>query len=170
MASDAGDDRVSDFLDQWAAVRPDLDVSPMGIIGRLSRAAEVTGRQVRAYFDQHGLSRSEFDVLATLRRSGAPYRLTPGELTAATMSSAATVSNRLNDLERRALVTRQVDPANRRSIQVSLTPAGLDLVDGIVEGHLANERTVLDGLTATEQAELARLLAKLLASLGDTRA
>lgn len=160
-------DRVSDYMRQWEVVRPDLDVTPMGVVGRLTRASEVVGRRLRDYFEPKGLTRSEFDVLATLRRSSDPYTLTPGELAHATMSSAATVTNRLNDLEKRGLLSRTVDPSNRRSVLVTLLPAGVELVDEVLAGHIDNENAALSSLTAKERDHLARLLAKLLHGLGD---
>lgn len=161
-------DRVSDYLEQWHRERPDLDVSPMSVHGRLKRAAELLGKVQQAYFEEQGMTRSEFDVLATLRRSGPPYELSPKELKAATMSSAATVTNRLNDLEARALLTRRTDPENRREVIVTLTARGSALVDEVIDGHLATEERQLESLTVEERAMLAALLERLLAANGDT--
>ncbi|WP_241237035.1 MarR family winged helix-turn-helix transcriptional regulator [Georgenia faecalis] len=160
-------DRVSDYLDQWRRERPDLDPAPMGIIGRLARADEVASRALRTYFAEHGLQRGEFDVLATLRRSGEPFTLTPGELARSTMVSSAAMTNRLANLEARGLVDRRTDPANRRHVLVALTPQGRALVDDVVAGHLDNERRVLAPLTAEEQEQLAGLLERFLAGSGD---
>lgn len=160
-------DRVSDLLDQWRTVRPDLDVSPMGIHGRLKRAAEILGREQAEYFASRGLTRSEFDVLATLRRAGPPYQLTPKDLVAATMSSGATVTNRLSTLQARDLLTRHPDPQNRREVIVTLTPEGRKAVDEVVEGHLATEERQLEALSADEREMLASLLQTLLAANGD---
>ncbi|MGO1393625.1 MarR family winged helix-turn-helix transcriptional regulator [Agrococcus casei] len=163
-------DRVSDFLNQWHRERPDLDVSPMGIHGRIKRAAEILERGQRDHFAAKGLKHSEFDVLATLRRSGAPFQLTPKDLVAATMSSGATVTNRLSELESRGLLTRHTDPTNRREVIVTLTDEGRATVDEVVVGHLATEERQLDGLTASDREQLASLLQKLLAANGDTAA
>lgn len=160
-------DRVSDYLDQWRRARPDLDVSPMGIHGRIKRAAEILGRAQREYFAAQGLTHSEFDVLATLRRSGPSFQLTPKDLVAATMSSAATVTNRLSALQARDLLTRHPDPQNRREVIVTLTPKGKKLVDEVVEGHLATEELQLQALSADERETLASLLQALLATNGD---
>lgn len=161
-------DRVSDYLAQWRRERPDLDPAPMGVVGRLTRANEVVGRALTAYFAEHGLQRGEFDVLATLRRSGPPHTLTPGRLAESTMISSAAITNRLTRLEDKGLLVRRTDPSNRRNVLVALTPEGLELVDRLVEGHLENERRVLAPLTAQEQAELAGLLERFLAGSGDT--
>lgn len=160
-------DRVSDYLAQWRRERPDLDPAPMGVVGRLTRANEVVGRALAAYFAEHGLQRGEFDVLATLRRSGPPYTLTPGRLAESTMISSAAITNRLTRLEDKGLLVRRTDPSNRRNVLVALTDEGLELVDRLVEGHLENERRVLAPLTAQEQARLAGLLERFLAGSGD---
>jgi len=160
-------DRVDDYLQQWRRERPDLDVSAMGVHGRIKRAAELLGKVQQDYFEDQGLTRSEFDVLATLRRSGPPYELSPKELKAATMSSAATVTNRLNALETRHLLTRRTDPQNRREVIVTLTAVGSALVDEVIRGHLATEERQLHALSREERDTLASLLARLLAANGD---
>lgn len=160
-------DRVSDFLAQWARERPDLDVAPMGVIGRLGRASEMLSRGAQSYFTEHGLQQGQFDVLATLRRAGSPFTLTPGDLADSTMRSQAAMTNRLAGLEAKGLIERRTDPSNRRSVLVSLTDEGLALIDRLVEGHVANERRLLAVLSDAEQAQLAGLLEKWLAGAGD---
>lgn len=162
-------DRVADYLAQWHTVRPDLDVSPMGIAGRISRADEVLDRAIQDNFRTHGLHRGEFDTLATLRRSGEPFTLTPGELARSSMITGAAMTNRLQRLEDKGLLERSTDPTNRRSVLVRLTDAGLALVDEAVVSHVAMERELLDAaLTAREQRQLAGLLERLLEGSGDT--
>lgn len=162
-------DRVADYLAQWQHVRPDLDVSPMGVVGRISRANDLVGRAIQENFRGHGLHRGEFDTLATLRRSGEPYVLTPGELASSAMVTGAAMTNRLQRLEDRGLLERTTDPTNRRSVRVRLTTAGLELVDEAVVTHMATERAVLDAaLTAAEQKQLAALLGRFLENSGDT--
>lgn len=161
-------DRVDDYLAQWATVRPDLDVSPMAVVGRLSRAHELLGRAVAENFRTHGLQRGEFDTLATLRRSGEPFTLTPGELARSSMVTGAAMTNRLQRLEDRALLERTTDPSNRRSVRVRLTPEGLALVDEAVVSHMATEREALDAALSTkEQQQLAALLGRFLEKSGD---
>lgn len=160
-------DRVSDFLAQWARERPDLEVSPMGVVGRLGRASELLSRGIQGYFAKHGLQPGQFDVLATLRRAGNPHTLTPGELADSTMRSQAAMTNRLAGLEAKGLIERRTDPDNRRSVLVTLTDEGLSLVDRVVEGHMDNERALLAPLSRAEQARLAGLLEKLLTGHGD---
>ncbi|WP_017588194.1 MarR family winged helix-turn-helix transcriptional regulator [Nocardiopsis ganjiahuensis] len=161
-------DAVDLFLDQWARERPDLDTSPMGIIGRTNRLQQMLGRRVGDLLAEYDLERWEFDVLATLRRSGPPYRLTAKDLVRMMMVGSAAMTNRVDRLVRKELVYREADPASRRRVLVSLTDKGLDLVNSAVEGHVANEARLLEGLSADEQAQLAGLLRTLLLSLGDT--
>lgn len=160
-------DRVSLYMEQWRRERPDLDPSPMGIVGRLSRANEIIGRSVSAYFATHDLQRGEFDVLATLRRSGRPFTLTPGDLAKSTMVTNAAMTNRLTRLEAKGLLERRTDTSNRRNVLVSLTGEGLELVDRVVEGHFDNEQQVLAPLTTAEREQLATLLERLLEASGD---
>ena len=160
-------DRVDAYLGQWATQRPDLDVAPMGVVGRLSRASRLVERGVKEYFATQGLESWEFDVLAALRRSGPPYTLCPKDLVASTMVSSAAMTNRVDRLLQRGFLTRESDRDNRRRVLISLTPEGLELVDRVVGGHLANERALLAGLDAVECEQLSQLLSRLLSSLGD---
>ncbi|MFC4059123.1 MarR family winged helix-turn-helix transcriptional regulator [Planomonospora corallina] len=159
-------DAVDKILDQWSAVRPGLDVSAMGVVGRISRASRLLERGVKAYFDEHGVEPWEFDVLAALLR--AERTLCMSDLAAATMVSSAALTNRIDRLVTKGLVTRAAAEDNRRLVLVTLTEAGRRLAGGLLEGHVANERRLLDGLAPAEQAEFAALLRKLLCSLGDT--
>lgn len=161
-------DAVDLYLEQWARERPDLDTSPMGILGRMNRLQQILGRGVGDLLAEYDLERWEFDVLATLRRSGAPYQLNNKDLVRMMMVGSAAMTNRVDRLVRKELVYRAEDPASRRRILVSLTDKGLELVNGAVEGHVVNEARLLDGLSAEEQVQLADLLRKLLLSLGDT--
>jgi DNA-binding MarR family transcriptional regulator len=161
-------DRVDEVLSQWAAERPDLDASPMGVVGRLSRAARLVERGVNEVLEQHGLAPGEFDLLATLRRTGAPFQLTPGALVASSMVTSGAVTARLDRLVDKGLVTREVDPENRRSVIVTLTRPGRRLVDRVVELHVANEDRLLAPLSARDRERLAGLLRTLLVGLGDT--
>ncbi len=160
-------DTVDEIVDQWTEVRPDLDVSPMAVVGRLSRASRLLERGVKAYFASHGLEAWEFDVLATLRRAGEPYTLTSGDLARAVMIGSSALTNRVDRLVSQGLVTRKTDPGNRRQVLITLTPDGLSLVDRIAEGHYLNEDRLLSGLTTAQRDRLAATLRTLLVSLGD---
>ncbi|MFB4317826.1 MarR family winged helix-turn-helix transcriptional regulator [Actinomadura sp. 21ATH] len=168
MTDTTQQDGVDVILREWRAVRPDLDCSPMAVIGRLSRASRLLERAVKDEFARHGLEPWEFDVLATLLRSGPPHVLTAGQLSTAAMVSSAALTNRVDRLVDKGLVDRQVDPAHRRRVLISLTAQGLRLADQVVEHHLANERRLLEHLSDAERDQLTALLRRLLISLGDS--
>ncbi|QSY94622.1 MarR family transcriptional regulator [Rhizobium bangladeshense] len=160
--SEQKQDHVDRILAQWRRERPDLDVEPMGILGRLKRLGTHLGREVEAVLMTHGLSTSAFDVLATLRRSGAPHRLSPGELMEMTMVSSGTMTNRIDQLEKAGLVERIVNPQDRRSVLIALTEKGLATVEEAVGAHVANQQRLTRNLTAEDKAAFDRLLKKFL--------
>ena len=152
-------------IDQWASERPDIDTRPFAIVGRIGRAGHLLDAAVEAKLEPHGLSRWSWDVLTALRRSGPPHRLTPTVLYRSLMRTSGAISNRLKRLEEQGLVRRVPDPTDGRGVLVELTPGGKRLVDGVIAGHLENERRLLAGLNLAEQRELAGLLRKLLIGL-----
>lgn len=154
-------DHVDRILDQWAAERPDLDVSPMGVIGRLSRAVVRVESSLDATFARHGVDAATFDVLATLTRQGAPYRMTPASLAADAMITTSAVAQRLNRLESLGYVRRLPHPDDRRSTLVELTAVGRELVDRTLPDHLSTEERLLHDLSAEERDTLATLLARI---------
>lgn len=153
-----GSDRVDHILAQWARERPDLDAAPMGIIGRVWRLARHTDRAVESALAPTGLNAWEFDVLATLRRSGPPYALSPGALIDSLMITSGTMTNRIDHLERAGLVRRSPNPDDRRGLLIELTQPGLLRIDHALEVHVANEHRLLERLSATERQQLASLL------------
>ena len=157
------------ILGQWAQERPDLDASPMGVFGRLSRAERLLGRSLAEASSRFGINRGEFDVLATLRRAGEPYALTPTELFRSMMLSSAAMTNRLDRLEERGLVRRSPDPDDRRGVRITLTEEGLDLIEGAVEAHVEAEEGLLGALSGEDRERLADLLRKLLFSMEGDR-
>ncbi|TDB82576.1 MarR family transcriptional regulator [Actinomadura sp. KC216] len=161
-------DAVDAILAQWERERPDLDTSPMGVIGRISRAQQVLGRELKDFFAAHGLEPWEFDVLATLRRHGAPYELTAGGLLRAAMVTSGAITNRIDRMEAKGLVERVRDAGDRRSVRIRLTARGLEVVNELVGLHVANEERLLAGLDAAGREHLAASLRTLLESLGDT--
>lgn len=160
-------DHVAHVLEQWRRELPEIDRAPMGVVGRISRLAHLLQARLEPVFSAHGLNGGEFDVLAALRRSGRPYRLTPTELSRALMVTSGGMTKRLTALERRGLIAREPDPHDGRSTAVSLTREGKRLVEAILPDHMANEDNLLGGLDDRERAELARLLEELAVSLGD---
>jgi DNA-binding MarR family transcriptional regulator len=155
-------DHVDRILAQWNRERPDLDVEPMGLLGRIARLRTHLAREIEKALSAHGLNSASFDVLATLRRSGPPYRLSPGDLIATTMVSSGTMTNRLDQLEKAGLIERSHNPEDRRGVIIALTPKGLALVDAAVTDHVENQHRLLDGLSGQERAALDGLLRKFL--------
>jgi len=149
---------VDGILAQWARERPDLDASPIGLIGRLHRLGDVLNVELRRVFAEAGLGDGDFDVLVTLRRSGAPYELTPGELGASTMVTSSAVTKRIDRLQRAELVTRTVSRDDGRSRRIRLTDQGFELVDALMERHIANEHRLVAGLSERDRAQLAAIL------------
>ena len=158
-------DHVDKILEQWNRERPELDVGPMGLLGRLARLRSHVAREIDTVLAKHGLSSSSFDVLATLRRSGPPYRLSPGDLIAMTMVTSGTMTNRLDQLEKAGLIERAANPQDRRGMIVGLTQKGFDTVDAAVTAHVDNQHRLVAGLSAEERTALDGLLAKFLATL-----
>jgi DNA-binding MarR family transcriptional regulator len=158
-------DPVDRILEQWRTVRPDVDVSPMAVVGRLSRASRLVDAQLSRTFEDHGLDRASFDVLATLRRSGGV--LTPGELTRSAMVTSGAITQRLDRLETRGLISRARSATDGRGVHVRLTDAGRTVIDAALPDHVATENRVLAALTETQRAALTDALRTLLAALGD---
>lgn len=163
--SAARPDAVDRILDQWKRERPDLDLTAMGVFARLARVGAIGARAVNATFAKHQLNLGEFDVLAALRRAGAPHRLTPTQLSRSLLLSSGAMTNRIDRLEQAGLVERRDDPNDRRGILVGLTTAGLGRVEAAVTDHVAGEARVLSVLTRAEQAQLNALLRKLLGAM-----
>ena len=158
-------DGVDLILEQWRHERPDLDASPIGVIGRISRLARELEQRLEPVYAEQGLEPGWYDVLATLRRSGPPFRLRPSELTGALMLTSSGTTKRLDRLEQARLITRTPDPHDRRGTLITLTDAGRELVDRATAAHLANEHRLLAALTDAERDRLADLLRKLLLGL-----
>ena len=165
MGAKQRSDAVDVILEQWRRERPDLDVSPMGAIGRIKRCAALLQRKLDKTFSTFGMTSWEFDVLATLRRSGAPYCLAPTTLFSALMITSGTMTHRLKGLENRSLVQRLPNRNDARSMLVQLTPAGLELIDRAVEAHVENERRILAPIKPSDLVLLDSRLARLLAAL-----
>ncbi|ACA90826.1 MULTISPECIES: MarR family winged helix-turn-helix transcriptional regulator [Burkholderia cepacia complex] len=160
-------DRAEHALAQWRAERPDLDATSMVVMGRLQEAALVIARdRLNPLFARYGMQPGEFDVLATLRRSGAPFALTPTALYDALMMSSGGMTARIDRLQKAGWVERRPNPADGRGTLVALTDAGRALIDEAVVAHIDNQRAVLAVLSAAEQAQLSELLGKLLAGIG----
>lgn len=158
-------DHVDKILAQWRAERPDLDVEPMGVIGRIKRVSASLMREMEKTWERHGLNAASFDVLATLRRSGSPYALSPGDLMAWTMVSSGTMTNRIDQLVKSGHVIRVPNPDDGRGFLISLTEQGFNTIESAVTDHVATQHGLTKGLSATDQQTLNRLLIKLESSV-----
>jgi DNA-binding MarR family transcriptional regulator len=160
-------DHVDVILEQWRRELPGLDPSPMGIVGRVSRLAQLLQDELEPVFEAHGLNGGEFDVVAALRRSGPPFRLAPAALSRSLMVTSGGLTKRLKSLTAAGLVSRAPHAADRRSSLVQLTPKGKKLVETVVRAHLENEKRLLASLDAQGRREIAELLRRMLVGLGD---
>ena len=160
---DQMEDEVDRLVASWQRERPDLDVTPMQVLSRVTRLARHLDRARRQAFADQDLEAWEFDVLSALRRSGAPYQLSPGRLLHETLVTSGTMTNRVDRMAARGLVERLPDPADRRGVQVRLTAKGRESVDAALESLLARERELLRGLTPADSRRLADLLRTLVA-------
>jgi len=156
-------DEVDLLVEAWQRERSDLDLRPMQVLSRVSRLSHHLDRARRSAFAEHDLESWEFDVLAALRRAGAPYELSPGRLIKETLVTSGTMTNRVDRLTTRRLVQRLPDPHDRRGALVRLTDEGRTTVDGALEGLLARERDLLGGLDSSEHERLTTLLRTLVA-------
>lgn len=158
-------DHVDKVIAQWARERPELDTGPMGLIGRIKRLQSLLGDAHAQVFAEFGLNAASFDVLATLRRSGPPYALSPSALIDWTMVTSGTMTNRLDRLEAAGLIERRPNPADGRSALVVLSEAGARLIDQAIDAHVANQQRLVQPLTMDEQEALNGLLKSWLTDL-----
>ncbi len=164
MAADPTErDEVDRLVEAWQRERPDLDASPLAVLSRVTRLARHLDRARRDAFTEHDLETWEFDVLAALRRAGAPYELSPGQLLTQTLVASGTMTNRIDRLAARDLVQRGPDPDDRRGVLVRLTEEGRTRVDEALSDLLGQEEAILAGLSAADRAQLADLLRRVTA-------
>lgn len=157
----AQQDEVDRIVSAWRRERPDLDVAPLEVLSRVTRLAKHLDRDRGAAFAAHDLERWEFDVLAALRRAGAPYELSPGQLIAETLVTSGTMTNRIDRMTARGLVVRRPDPDDGRGVLVRLTDVGRVLVDTAMAALLEREHALLADLDPASRDELAGLLRRL---------
>ena len=160
-------DKVDKIIEQWGRERPGLDVTSMGLIGRFLKITQHLSLEMAKTFSEHGLNSANFDVLATLRRSGPPYALSPNDLIVSTMVTSGTMTNRIDQLTKAGLVERIQNPNDRRSVVVSLTKKGFTVIDPMLEAHVATQNRLTSGLSQGESKKLNVLLRKFLMSLED---
>ena len=154
-------DEVDRIVEDWSRERPDLDFAPLQVLSRVGRLTRHLDRARRQAFAASGLEPWEFDVLAALRRAGAPYQLSPKALLQQTLVSSGTMTNRIDRLVERRLVERRTDPHDGRGVLVVMTGRGTEAVDDAISELLAGEAELLEGLSKGDQERLAALLRKL---------
>ncbi|GAA3829479.1 MarR family winged helix-turn-helix transcriptional regulator [Streptomyces phyllanthi] len=159
-------DPVDAIIEQWAQVRPELETTAMEVFGRVNRLSRTLGDRMEKAYARFGIARGEFDVLATLRRSGEPYTLSPRQLSATLMLTTGGMTGRLDKLERAGLLRRSPDPHDRRGLRVTLTDEGLRLVDEAVVAGLAVQTEALSPLSEDQATQLADLLRRLVLATG----
>jgi DNA-binding MarR family transcriptional regulator len=160
-------DRIAVILREWEEQLPGLDTSPVAVIGRINRLAQLLQERIEPVFVRQGLNGGEYDVLAALRRSGPPFRLSPSGLSQSLIVTSGGMTKRLKSLEKAGLVRRLPSRLDRRSTLVQLTPRGRRLIDSVVVAHVANERRLIAALDENSRQQLASLLRRFLVSLGD---
>jgi DNA-binding MarR family transcriptional regulator len=164
---DAAPDRVDVIQAEWRRERPDLDPSPQAVIGRMHRVADALMARLDVNYRAFGLAEGEFDLLAALRRAGAPYERAAGELADHTMITSGGLTKRVDRLAARGLVTRRVEASDARRRMIALTPAGRELIDRAIVVHLDTEHALLADLGADDAAALERILTRWLRTLGE---
>ncbi|WP_404971691.1 MarR family winged helix-turn-helix transcriptional regulator [Vibrio campbellii] len=155
-------DAIDKVVSQWAKEKPELDTEPMAIMGRLMRIAKHMENHVAELHKSYDLKMGEFDVLATLRRSGKPYRLTPSELISSMMLTSGAMTNRLDKLEKKGLIAREHSKEDRRSVTVELTAKGFELIDSLIEQHLQAQHELMGSLSSAEKGQVNQALKLLL--------
>src|SRR6266702_4711017 len=158
---------IDKVIDQWRRERPEVDIWPMSILGRILRLSRVLEREYKKLFAEHGLEPFEYDVLTTLRRSGEPYELTASALLKASLVTSGAITNRIDRMEAKGLVERVRDLVDRRSVRVRLTPHGREVLDGIFSLYTASGKRMLQPLDREACEQLAGALRLLLESFGD---
>lgn len=151
-------DRAARIQAEWRRERPDLDVSPQSLIGRLHRLALALTEELTTVYERHGLGEGDFDVLAALRRAGTPYERTPTELARTTMVTSGAATKRIDRLEAAGLVRRRRREDDGRGRVVALTPKGRRVIDAAFTDHIANEHRLIEGLTEEQRDQLSVLL------------
>lgn len=161
-----GEDEVDGVVAAWQQERPDLVLTPLEVLSRVTRLARTVDHARRAAFSAHEVETWEFDVLAALRRAGEPHQLSPGQLSRQTHVTSGTMTNRISRLASRGLVEREADPSDGRAALVTLTPSGRAVVDAAITDLLEREEVMLTDLSERDRAELADLLRRLTLALG----
>ncbi|CAK1889761.1 MarR family transcriptional regulator [Vibrio crassostreae] len=151
-------DAIDRVVEQWAKEKPELETEPMAMMGRIMRIAKYMETQVAELHKKYDMKLGEFDVLATLRRSGKPYRLTPSELIGSMMLTSGAMTNRLDKLEAKGLISREHSKEDRRSVSVQLTKDSLILIDQMMTEHVEMQKKLVKSLSASQKKNTNQLL------------
>ncbi|GHF21224.1 MarR family transcriptional regulator [Kordiimonas sediminis] len=151
-------DRLDTVREQWGRERPDLNTEPMELIGRFKVLSRFLSAEMERTFKEHGLNAASFDVLATLRRSGPPYALSPNDLLSATLVTSGTMTNRIDRLVAAGFVQRLPNPDDARGCLISLTPEGRSVIDTALDAHVKTQERLVSDLSKEEQARLNAIL------------
>ncbi|CAV27450.1 MULTISPECIES: MarR family winged helix-turn-helix transcriptional regulator [Vibrio] len=151
-------DAIDRVVEQWAKEKPELETEPMAMMGRIMRIAKYMETQVAELHKNYDMKLGEFDVLATLRRSGKPYQLTPSELIGSMMLTSGAMTNRLGKLEAKGLIRREHSKEDRRSVSVQLTKDGLILIDQMMTEHVEMQKKLVKSLSASQKKNANQLL------------
>ncbi|MEU5694564.1 MarR family transcriptional regulator [Actinosynnema sp. NPDC020468] len=155
-------DAVDLVLAQWRVERPDVDTSPMAVLGRVTRLSRLLERDLKDFLACHDVEVGEFDVLTTLRREGSGRGLTAGAFLTGSLVTAGAITNRIDRMRSKGLVERRPDPGDRRAVRIRLTPRGRDLVDDLLAAHMSRQAALLEPLDADTRAVLVGGLRSLL--------
>lgn len=155
-------DQIDKIVEQWNAERPDLDVAPMALIGRIKRLAQHLSNEMGKTFAKHGLNSASFDMLATLRRSGPPYQLSPNDLLSTMMITSGTMTNRIDQLVKSGMVERINNPEDKRSVFIALTKEGFKVIDAAVTDHVATQHRLVEEISREDFQVMNSLLSNFL--------
>lgn len=158
-------DGVDTIVSQWLVAGVTDDLQPMEVFGRLARIYKYIDAEILRCYSEFGLRQGEFDVLATLRRSGEPYTLTPGQLHQSMMLTSGAMTSRLDKLEQKGFICRSHSTEDRRAVNVRLTVEGKAKVEAALPAHMATQQQLLKGISAKDRQRLAALLKVWLAEL-----
>lgn len=161
-------DRIDQFEQAWVEAYPDLDPVPLRILGRVTRLAGILEEQGQALRAEFGVHLGEIQVLAALRRSLPDFTTSPKELAELTLVTSAAVTNRLNSLEAKGLISRRIDELSRRRILVTLTPAGIAVIEGYMRAFVSRQTRITNELSEKERTEYMAAMRHLLILVGDT--
>ena len=151
-------DAIDRVVEQWAKEKPELETEPMAMMGRIMRIAKYMETKVAELHKKYDMKLGEFDVLASLRRSGKSYRLTPSELIGSMMLTSGAMTNRLDKLEAKGLISREHSKEDRRRVSVQLTKDGLILIDQMMTEHVEIQKKLVKSLSATQKKNTNQLL------------